>query len=225
MHQQRKQQLDEEHATRMADLARREEALAVEKKALDDRDNTQTRRAIQKDLKKILEERNAAFLLARSTENRMLPIKIAFALEILGLAALVAWAFYKTIQPLPDGEPYWFGMLRLGLLLAALIGSLMFYVRWQNRWTEIHAGDEARLKRLELDISRASWMVEFLMEWRGQGGGELPRDVAASLASGLFEPATADNRAGDATTPPLTQARAELAESKANPERTRSIGA
>jgi hypothetical protein len=190
-YQERHRQLEAEHAGRAEDLTKRLEELEKRRKALDERDNSQTRRDLQKELKKVLQERNASFSLTRGTEGKMLPIKITCALFIVALAGVSAWALYKTTQPLPPGEPYWFGMVRLGLALAALAWFVVFYVRWQNRWTEAYASEEFRLKRLDLDVDRASWLVEVLMEWRAAGGAEVPQELIARLANGLFEPGMA----------------------------------
>jgi hypothetical protein len=190
-YQEKQRQLEAEHAAGAEELARRQEELETRSKALEERDNTQTRRDLQKQLKKVLQERNASFSLTRGTEGKMLPIKITCALLIVALAGVSAWAWYKTTQPLPTGEPYWFGMVRLGLTLAALAWFVVFYVRWQNRWTEAYANEEFRLQRLDLDVDRASWLVEVLMEWRAAGGAEVPQELIARLANGLFEPGAA----------------------------------
>jgi len=93
-------------------------------------------------------DQSAPVSLTSETERRMLSVKIACAALLAALAAASAWAFYRTTQPIPEGEPYWFAMARLTIAFAALCWCLVFYVRWQNRWTELYAREELRLKRL-----------------------------------------------------------------------------
>jgi len=51
-----------------------------------------------------------------------------------------------------------------------LAGTLIFFIRWQDRWYEAHANEEFRFKRLDLDVDGASWLVEMMLEWRGVEG-------------------------------------------------------
>ncbi len=127
---QKQQQRDAEYAAQAAELLQREKELEARSKALDSLDQS------------------APISLTRETEHRTLPGKIACAILLAALAAASAWSFYKTTQPTSDGEPYWFAMARLAIAFAALCWCLAFYVRWQNRWTELCAQQELRLKRL-----------------------------------------------------------------------------
>ena len=61
-----------------------------------------------------------------------------------------------------------------------------FLVRWQNEWSRKHADEEFRLKQFELDIERASWVVEMAMEWKGEKGEEIPDFLVERLSAGLF---------------------------------------
>ena len=66
----------------------------------------------------------------------------------------------------------------------------MYFIRWQDRWAQEHADEEFRLKRLDLDVDRASWLVEMMLEWRGEQGRDIPKELVEKLAAGLFEPST-----------------------------------
>jgi hypothetical protein len=73
-------------------------------------------------------------------------------------------------------------------LTAGLVSTAVFYIRWSNRWFEQHASEEFRLKRLSLDLDRASWLVETAMEWKDHKGTEIPNVLVERLSAGLFEP-------------------------------------
>ena len=48
------------------------------------------------------------------------------------------------------------------------------------------ADEEFRLKRFELDIDRASWVVEMALEWKDEKGTEIPKELIDRLTRGLF---------------------------------------
>lgn len=73
----------------------------------------------------------------------------------------------------------------LGLSFVA-IGTALFYLRWLNRWFEQHAQAEFKLKQFQLDIERASWLVETALEWDSSEGKELPKELLENLSRNLF---------------------------------------
>jgi hypothetical protein len=67
-----------------------------------------------------------------------------------------------------------------------------FYVRWNDAWFRQHADEEFRLKRLDLDIDRAHYVVEMLLEWNEQKGTTIPEELIKSLTASLFTTAESD---------------------------------
>lgn len=55
-----------------------------------------------------------------------------------------------------------------------------------NRWFEQHAAAEFLLKQFELDIDRASWVVETAMEWRRDQKSEIPGTLLEGISRNLF---------------------------------------
>lgn len=55
-----------------------------------------------------------------------------------------------------------------------------------NRWFEQHASAEFLLKQFELDIDRASWVVETAMEWRRDQNAEIPTSLLEGITRNLF---------------------------------------
>lgn len=63
-----------------------------------------------------------------------------------------------------------------------------FYLRLLNHDYQKRNKEEARLRRLALDIDRASWVVESALEWKAETQNEpLPTELTQVLAKGLFE--------------------------------------
>jgi hypothetical protein len=102
------------------------------------------------------------------------------------LAGASVWALWETTQTLANGEPFWYPIVRFAISLSAFASSVVFYIRWQDRWSNAHAAEEFRLKRFDLDLARASWLVEVMLEW-SKAQTELPKDLIEKLATGLFE--------------------------------------
>ena len=81
-------------------------------------------------------------------------------------------------------DPWLIGQ-RLAFTLAFGI-TAVFFVRWLYKWSQQHATEEFKLKRLDLDIARASWLVEMVMEWKDEKNTEFPRELLNKLSRSLF---------------------------------------
>jgi hypothetical protein len=76
--------------------------------------------------------------------------------------------------------------VRFSLLTIGLVGSIIYYIRWQSRWAEQFAATENSLKQFHLDVSRANWVVETCLEWRKETESLIPTPLIESLTRGLF---------------------------------------
>jgi hypothetical protein len=79
--------------------------------------------------------------------------------------------------------------LRFSLLSAGMLGTLFYYVRWQNRWAEQHAASEFQLQQFYIDVNRANWIIESGLEWRKETETEMPDIVLQSITKNLFNSA------------------------------------
>jgi hypothetical protein len=181
--------LEAEFVLKYEDLKAREGALAERQKALDNRDNTHARRQKQEDLNKILQSFHASFKLTLDTAKKRWPVHGAFIAGLTVLAGLIGINTWHSFQVVAAGDtqPYWWYPLRLSVFTVGFIGLLVYYIRWQDNWAQSHADEEFRLKRLELDGVRASWLVEVLLEWQREGKAEIPSELIERLGAGLFE--------------------------------------
>ena len=69
----------------------------------------------------------------------------------------------------------------------ALVALVIYYIRWNDLWFRQHADEEFRLKRLDLDIDRASWVVEMALEWSAEKNTGIPQELIDRLTRNLFE--------------------------------------
>lgn len=76
--------------------------------------------------------------------------------------------------------------VRFSLLTIGLVGTMLYYIRWQSRWAEQFAATENSLKQFHLDVNRANWVVETCLEWRKESESAIPTPLIDSLTRGLF---------------------------------------
>jgi len=187
----KKNNLDKTHEERIESINERQAELDEREKQLDDRDSKHARRQIRKDIKKIIEDRNQKFRLTSDTVRKRKPIHY---ITLTALTIVFSLFVYTTIVSTNS-----IGSLENASVLANL--SLMikpitfaiflttlivFYIRWNNQWFQQHAKEEFRLKRFDLDVDRASWVVEMAMEWQEEKGKEIPIELIQKLTNNLF---------------------------------------
>lgn len=90
--------------------------------------------------------------------------------------------------------------IRLMLSSLGLVFSIIYYIRWNDKWAKAHADEEFRLKRLALDIDRASWVVETALEWDNATAGDqqIPEHLLDRISHNLF----VDDRDSECATHP-----------------------
>lgn len=164
------------------DLGHREAQLNQRLEQIDDRDTRHARRQIRNDLKDAIAKRSQEFTLTLKTRQKRIPVHVVF----IALVALLAQMLVYSLSHQP-GTPEWFHLVRLPLLAAGTAAALIYYIRWNDAWFRKHADEEFRTKRFELDVDRASWLVEMALEWKEQKGTEIPRELLDRLSVNLFD--------------------------------------
>lgn len=186
------------------EVSKEKQALASREKELDDRTNMHARRGIRQDIKNRLQSYDSKFSLTTNTRRMRWSIHaiIGMSLTLLILAIIYySWEFDKNqsayshavdlaqslgkAPPSVGLSPY---MLLAKSAIATLFaaGILAWYIRWMNRWFEQHADAEFNLKQFELDVDRASWVVETAMEWKTSQSGAIPENLLESISKNLF---------------------------------------
>lgn len=184
-----RERLSKEHESKLEALRNDAEALEQRRKDLDDRDYMHARRGTLGELRKRILERQQKFTLTPETTRLRTPIHIALIVLIIALLG-ANYVTAGTILNLDVAKVEWpvlvWALGKQSILTIALVGALFFYVRWMNRWFEQHASAEFLLKQFELDINRASWVVETAMEWRRDQQSEIPAPLLEGVTRNLF---------------------------------------
>jgi len=186
--QEKEQELSQRHQKLTEDLKTKEEDFEQRKKELDSKSNTHARRQIRKDIIGEIKKRQTEFKLTAGTNKLRVPV----ALAMLGLIAVFVLLagfsirdFYHALT-LNNANALWLPGAKQLVYSFGAVGSILFYIRWQNRWFEQHSLAEFHLKQLELDMERASWIVETSLEWNDAKGNTIPTELLESLSRNLF---------------------------------------
>lgn len=193
-----REQLQAEYEKKAKDLATQEKELENRASELDDRESKFVRREIRKELKKVIEDRGSSFELTKGAKRRRLFTTVTYV--ALLLIFLVA-AGYFMVNDTSASMSAWHIIRQCTFSLAFAV-TAGFFLRWTATWANQHADEEFKLKRLELDIDRASWVVEMALEWASEReGAEIPEFLVDRLSRNLFtedRPTDTTMSAGDA---------------------------
>lgn len=79
-----------------------------------------------------------------------------------------------------------FAWIKLSIISIGLIGTILYYIKWQSRWADYHANSEFQLQQFYIDINRANWVIESCLEWRKETDSVIPAELLASITRNLF---------------------------------------
>jgi hypothetical protein len=210
----RKEVLEQEASKAANLLLEKEAALEARRKTLDDRDNTHARREIRDEILADVKQRIQSFGVSGATESKRTAVVagIAILAAVLLFGIAITWLELQALndnrsrtlaavlgevatQPRPSDtwERIWLWS-RLLVLGAALIATVVYYVKWQNSWAQQHAQLEFALQQFHIDINRANWAIESCLEWRKNTSSPIPTALLESITRGLFEHADAPKK-------------------------------
>lgn len=184
----------DEAAQKQKLLDQRQLELDERQKKLDDRNNTHVRREIRSALMKLAQERLSNFSVSKATRTQYIAVHIVCVITITALAGASLYLGSSAFSPgdaaaTADQNPYtsWLILAKSGLLAAVAIAIGTWYLKWLNRWLQRIADAEFRLQQFRLDIERASWLAETVLEWKSKTDEPFPDLLASRLSNGLFE--------------------------------------
>ncbi len=186
--------VEEKFQKRTADLEAREKDLDKLRQELDDRSARHARREQSRDLQSKIASRSEKFTLTPDTQRKRWPIHAIFVVLLLAAGGLIARSLF--VPPLTtEGITSWLEFVRLPLGIFGFALTAIYYIRWNDHWFRQHADQEFRLQQLALDVDRAGYAAEMLLEWQEDKGGEMPAVMVDRLTAGLFTDQTTSGRA------------------------------
>jgi hypothetical protein len=191
-HQERSQHLQEEFDKKRKELESREDKIREKLKEIDDRQNTHVRRELRKSIIDEIRSRSEDMSLTENTSRLRWPIHgVCILLMVLLGAGSVYYAIELGELVRANDITNWSIVATLSkqLLVSISLGATaVFYIRWLNSWFSEHANNEFRLRQLQLDFERASWVVETAFEWKGAEGSTIPNELLEPISKNLFSP-------------------------------------
>jgi len=164
-------------------LLEEQEAFELEKNEFNDKARTHERRDLLEKLKEVINT-NKKFSLSENTKRKRLPINIICTLILYISGASIGYVIYKFLSGTTENYTV---LMPLPLVSILFASTLVYYLRWQNRWFNDHAKAEFENKRFERDMLRASWLTEMYFEWQEEKHKEFPQELIGSFTKNLFE--------------------------------------
>jgi hypothetical protein len=180
--------LETDHRKEMESLDNKEKVLEEKLAAVDDRDNTHARREIRDRMLEDVKNRINKFGVSENTEKKRRPVLMGI-LSLIGiLIGLMTFTAYEITvsQAVSDRTTFYLLSARFVLITFALLGTILYYIKWQNRWAEQHANSEFQLQQFYLDINRSNWVIESCLEWRKETDSAIPKELLESITNNLF---------------------------------------
>ncbi len=179
-------ELQEIHAKQIEEERRR---ITEQQKELDDRSNTHVRREIRKELKSAITESLSSTTLSEGLETRRRFVRVCYG---AGLIALFVLAGYHTLllqEVLRGNETrvLWLPAVKATISTLSFIGFLLLYLKWETQWLTQQANFETVLASTKIDIDRASWIAESLLEWNRATNKDIPTELLQSFSRRLFD--------------------------------------
>jgi hypothetical protein len=178
----RRTELDAEHRARMLSIEEREqkhrEALAL----FETRESKLVRRDVAKTLDGLLEAQEQVSLSKPTYKKRL----VTFG--ILGLALTVSMVTMIAFGRRALGEEAidWRFSIGLGISSFGFIGTVIYFLRWNDQWVRQHADAEFMAKRYRSDMLRATWVAELVTEWAKDNATPAPPALTESFTKSLF---------------------------------------
>lgn len=197
--------LANEHKERLDAIEKTKAQLAERERQLDDRNNTHARRDLQKNLQEHLASYKTKFELTEGTRKLRQPVIWTVVIIESTCVLLLAFLFSAT----PTGGDFWdrafFWLKSVGLTFLAA-ATAVWFLRWLTQWSARHADAEFQLRQLELDIGRASWVVETTLEWKVSQDRAIPEPLLNAISRNLFAAGEGRNESTDSPADHLASA-------------------
>lgn len=178
-------ELETDIKSRKDELEKRSSELESLKKELDDRAAKHARRQHYKDIKEKFKSWNEKFEVTLGTSN-LRRSGFWFTLFLIVLTGCLAGRFLLQSITVQETPALIAAIVKQITFTVLFVSFSIFFIRWNNQWFQRHADEEFRLKRMELDIDRASWFVEMAFEWKDEKGEAIPVELIERLTHGLF---------------------------------------
>lgn len=184
-YQDEKKRLEADIAAQNEKIREKEEKLKEREKEIDDSSSKHARRAIRKEMMDEIKSRNESFNLTDDTIKKRYIIHGTFLGFIGFFVLMIGYTLYSGRLSIETENTY--NHIKLFVLSLGFAATMIYYIRWNDNWFRRHADEEFDIKRFQLDLDRASWVVEMAMEWNEEKEKEIPKELIDRLTVNLFQ--------------------------------------
>jgi hypothetical protein len=178
--------LDNEHKSRLGEISEQHKELVEKIKYVDDRENKHARRATRDKMLEDVKSRIKDFGVSKATSNKRVPLLIGLIVLFLSFICLFLFTSNEIMNISANQPSNYIFWLKLSLYSFGAMGTLLYYIRWQNKWAEQHANSEFQLQQFYIDVNRANWVIESCLEWEKEAQKPMPTELLESITNRLF---------------------------------------
>lgn len=185
-----KQQIEDEKTALENEIKQKHAELEKVRSELDDRSNTHARRAIRSELKASITSSLGQSVFAPQTLASKFFIRLSYISAIVVLCGLVVWStfIFSTAIVGTSVASIWLSGAKATISTVSAIGLTLLFLKWEVSWLNQQASFERVLSSTKVDIDRASWVAETLLEWNQESPGrEIPNELLLSFTRRLFD--------------------------------------
>jgi hypothetical protein len=180
---------EEQKEIQNRELIEERRRIADQQRELDDRSNTHVRREIRKELKSAITESLRNTTLSSGFEGRRKFVRFAYLFGLLALFSLAAFYTLYLNSTIREDIPgaIWVAGVKASVSAISFVGFLLLYLKWETQWLTQQANFETVLASTRVDIDRASWIAETLLEWNRASSKDIPIELLESFSRRLFD--------------------------------------
>ncbi|MFN7374017.1 MAG: hypothetical protein ACK54T_08210 [bacterium] len=167
-----------EHQQRIDEVAERE-------KLFDMRESRGVRRNLEKKIDELL-MKNETMALSKGTGDKRWGVHAAVwgLLSFSGFIAL--YSASRILNSSSDVSTGWHIIAPMSGGIITFVLTMIYYVKWNDRWFREHADAELAAKRYKVDMVRSAWVAELVQEYQKEGKGDLPEELLTAVTANLF---------------------------------------
>jgi hypothetical protein len=179
----REKKLANDFEAKVTTLTEREAELEARRKEIDDRSSTHARREDRRTLLDAIKQ-EGRLKVSDETVGRRKSVVFGYSALLCILVAIVFTTFF--VEAGSEAVNSVLLVSRCAATVAA-VGTAGFFIKWLNDFAARSTAEDFKLKQLQLDVERASWLVELHFESLAAGErASFPPELLDRLSKNLF---------------------------------------
>lgn len=177
-----------------------DEKLVAREQAVNDADNTTTRRTTTANVLVDVKEKAESFEFSNSVaKGRAIILVLSTIIAAFGLGNIMLGTYYfssipfftkgvseLSAQTAQNDYLTWLAIAKIFGGSFLFISSIVYLIRHQSQWTNKAANVELDYQKFSRDLNRAHVTIEMCLEWNDKKEGQIPETLLNAMTNGLF---------------------------------------